>query len=60
MKTRLWIPGGQTDDFIDCEGGIKCDSCVLRFKCYTSNQLYVDNLSRMEINVFLVSSVKGA
>ncbi len=56
MKTILYIPGGQFDDFIECEGGPKCDSCVLRFKCYTSNQLYVANLSGKEVNTFVASS----
>ncbi len=33
---KLWVMGGQCDDYYECVPSDRCDSCELRFKCWTS------------------------
>lgn len=32
---KLWVVGGQCDDYYECVPDEKCNTCKLRFKCYT-------------------------
>jgi hypothetical protein len=63
---KLWVAGGQCDEFIECVPSDKCNSCLLRFRCLTTR--YFDNthgydhsegsLSPREFVVFMERSNK--
>ena len=53
---KLWISGGQNDNFYECDGGDKCRDCSLRFKCYTSKILHWQNLKVDEVCTFIRKS----
>ena len=62
---KLWVSGGQCDDYYECIEGSKCNACELRFKCYTHKRFMSKNhpgsgdLDDHEFYIFLQMSKKG-
>ena len=52
-RMKLWVQGGQCDDYHECLPSLRCSECSLRFKCFTQRHFEVGELSHQEFCTFL-------